>query len=52
MGYEEIDTTELERRGNDLGKVGGIVKGMEMTVISERRSGEAGRMDKNRSWFF
>ena len=37
-GYEEIDAAVLERRGGGHGNLGGIVKDMEMSVISERRS--------------
>ncbi|KAF7502497.1 hypothetical protein GJ744_005654 [Endocarpon pusillum] len=40
-GYEEIVAAELERRGDGHGNLGGIMKDMEMSVISEKRSPDA-----------
>lgn len=37
-GYEEIEAAALERRGGGQGILGGIMKDMEMSVISEKRS--------------
>lgn len=35
-GYEEIDAVETERRTGEHGQLRGIVKDVEMSVISER----------------